>query len=94
MTSSELRHGPWPALAAIHDAFVTAVQKVLSNYKLGDPTSTSTNVGPVISKAAVERIRAQVDDATQKGAVDATPENATFTSAPKEGNYVLLDGLR
>ena len=45
---------------SVHDDFVKAVQKVLSNYKLGDPMAKDTNVGPVISRAAVERISAQV----------------------------------
>ena len=72
----------------IHDDFVKAVQKVLSGYKLGDPTDKNTNVGPVISKAAAQRIQEQIDDAISKGAKDATPENATFASPPKGGNYV------
>lgn len=45
-------------------------------------------VGPVISRAAQKTIQAQIDDALSKGAVNATPQNATFTSAPAEGNYI------
>lgn len=66
----------------IHDDFVKAVQKVLEGYKVGDPMEKDTNVGPVISKAAVERIKQQVDDAIKGGAVDATPANSTFASPP------------
>ena len=72
----------------IYDDFVKAVQGVLSNYKLGDPMDKSTNVGPVISKAAAQRIKGHVDDAIEKGAKDLTPKNATFSSPPKDGNYV------
>lgn len=80
---------------SIHDKFVQAVQKVLSNYKLGDPTDKSTNVGPVISKAAKQRVQQHIDDAVSKGAKDATPSNDTFSSPPSDGNYVkptLLTG--
>lgn len=73
---------------SVHDDFVKAVQKELSGYKLGDPFDKSTNVGPVISKAAAERIQSHIDDAVKKGAKNATPENKTFSSPPKDGNYI------
>ena len=73
---------------SIHNDFVKEVQNVLANYKLGDPRSKDTNVGPVISKAAKERIERQINDAIKKGAKDATPSNSTFSSPPTEGNYI------
>ncbi|KAK3721317.1 hypothetical protein LTR37_003193 [Vermiconidia calcicola] len=73
---------------SIYDDFVKAVQKVLAGYKLGDPMDKSTNVGPVISKAAKQRIQEHIEDAIKKGAKDATPENASFASPPADGNYV------
>lgn len=45
-------------------------------------------VGPVISRAAQQAINAQIEDALAKGAVDATPENASFKTASPDGNYV------
>ncbi|KAI9808840.1 MAG: hypothetical protein M1826_004044 [Phylliscum demangeonii] len=72
----------------IHDAFVAALQKVLGTYRLGDPSDRATQVGPVISKRAAEAIRAHIVDALDKGAIDVTPENDSFKSAPPEGNYV------
>lgn len=73
----------------VHDAFVKAVQKVMSKYNLGEPLNEKTNVGPVISKAAVDKIQKQVADAIKGGAQDATPSNATFDSLPStNGNYV------
>jgi acyl-CoA reductase-like NAD-dependent aldehyde dehydrogenase len=45
-------------------------------------------VGPVISRAAEKTINAQISDALAKGAVNATPENKSFTSASKDGNFV------
>jgi acyl-CoA reductase-like NAD-dependent aldehyde dehydrogenase len=72
----------------IHDEFVSAVQDVLSGYKLGDPFDKSTHVGPVVSKRSAETIQSHIKDALEKGARDATPENATFKSPPADGNYV------
>ncbi|KAJ3548270.1 hypothetical protein NM208_g1085 [Fusarium decemcellulare] len=72
----------------VHDEFVREIQEELKGYKLGDPMDNSTAVGPVISRAAQQTILAQLHDALSKGAVDATPENATFRSAPPNGNYV------
>lgn len=72
----------------IHDKFVEAVQEVLKNYKLGDPFNKDTHVGPVVSKRSKEAIEAHVKDAVSKGAVEATPDNETFTSPPADGNYV------
>ncbi len=60
----------------------------LHSYKVGDPADKATNVGPVISSAAVKAIAAQVEDALSKGAVDATPENSTFRSLPTTGSYI------
>ena len=72
----------------IHDQFIEEVQKVLKNYKLGDPFDKDTHVGPVVSKRSKEAIESHVKDALDKGAKDATPENETFQSPPSDGNYV------
>ncbi|KAJ4514929.1 hypothetical protein HRR83_005997 [Exophiala dermatitidis] len=75
--------------AAVHDAFVAEVKKVLANYKLGDPMDKSTQIGPVVSKRSKEAILQQIADAKAKGAVDATPQNASFEKASSlEGNFV------
>lgn len=73
---------------SIHDEFVKAVQEVLSTYKLGDPFDKATHVGPVISKRSKATIEAHIKDALDKGAINATPENESFTNPPSEGNYV------
>ncbi|KAJ1715285.1 aldehyde dehydrogenase family protein [Aspergillus flavus] len=73
----------------IHDAFVAEVQKALAQYKLGDPSGKTVNVGPVISRAAQKSVNSQIQDALAKGAVNSTSPNPTFTSAPREGNYVV-----
>ncbi|KAK7414836.1 hypothetical protein QQX98_006351 [Neonectria punicea] len=74
--------------ADVHDEFSRELQEELKKYKLGDPMDVSTRVGPVISHAAQQAINGQLQDALAKGAVDATPENASFRSAPQHGNYV------
>ncbi|KAH8893988.1 aldehyde dehydrogenase [Thozetella sp. PMI_491] len=74
--------------ADVFDAFVHELQEELKTYKLGDPLDPATMVGPVISRSAQKAINAQIEDALAKGAVDATPANASFASASPNGNYV------
>lgn len=75
--------------ASIHDQFVEAVQKVLAGYRLGDPLDKATQIGPIISKQAKERIHEHIQDALDKGAKSANPENATFDTLPEKGNFVV-----
>ncbi|KAH6962469.1 Aldehyde/histidinol dehydrogenase [Ilyonectria sp. MPI-CAGE-AT-0026] len=82
--------------ADIHDAFIRHLQEELKRYKLGDPLEKNTNIGPVISRAAQTAIDFHISDAIAKGAIDSTPPNASFSSAPADGNYVaprLLTGV-
>ncbi|KAJ5721367.1 uncharacterized protein N7483_009301 [Penicillium malachiteum] len=74
----------------IYDQFVQAVQEELKSYKLGDPLDETTTTGPVISAAAKKNIQSHIDDALAKGAIDITPENATFASAKntETGNWL------
>ena len=73
---------------SIHDEFISAVQDVLKDYKLGDPFDRSTNVGPVVSTRSVQTINSHIKDAMEKGAIDSTPENQSFANPPSGGNYV------
>ena len=72
----------------IHDEFVACVQEVLKGYKLGNPMDPSTSVGPVVSKKSLSNIHDHIQDALQKGAIDATPRNDSFDLLPPDGNYV------
>jgi len=72
----------------IHDQFVQAVQEVLKGYKLGDPFDKETHLGPVISQRSKETIEKHIQDALDKGAQDATPENESFANPPPKGNFV------
>ncbi|KAL1952939.1 hypothetical protein VTO42DRAFT_3923 [Malbranchea cinnamomea] len=81
--------------AKIYDAFIEQVKKVLSNYIVGDPFDSKTQIGPVVSKRARETILSHIEDAVKKGAKDETPANKTFDNMPSAGNYVkptLLTG--
>ncbi|KAJ3545223.1 hypothetical protein NMY22_g2527 [Coprinellus aureogranulatus] len=59
----------------------------MQTYKLGDPTKTETNLGPVVSLASAERIRKQVADAVAKGAKALIPEQL-FPAAKAGTTYV------
>jgi acyl-CoA reductase-like NAD-dependent aldehyde dehydrogenase len=72
----------------IHDAFIAEVQNVLKGYKLGNPRESETDLGPVVSQRSLKTIEGHIQDALEKGAIDATPENPTFSSFPTDGNYI------
>ncbi|KAI1443693.1 aldehyde dehydrogenase [Annulohypoxylon stygium] len=72
----------------VYDPFIEAAQKVLKNYKVGDPLDKETQIGPVISKRSKDTIESHIKDALSKGAKDLTPENPTFSVLPAKGNFV------
>jgi len=53
---------------SIYDEFLDAFVERVKNLKVGDPEREDTNVGPVVSDVAVERIKKQLADAVEKGA--------------------------
>lgn len=54
--------------ASIADRFVEACAEVVKRYVVGDPLADATTLGPVVSAAAAERVRAHVEDALRRGA--------------------------
>ncbi|VDB99752.1 unnamed protein product [Peniophora sp. CBMAI 1063] len=66
---------------AVYDEFVSKFVDVVKGYKLGDPTSKETNLGPVVSLASAERIRKQVADAIAAGAKALIPEEPFANAA-------------
>jgi succinate-semialdehyde dehydrogenase/glutarate-semialdehyde dehydrogenase len=52
----------------IADQFLAAFAKQLQGAKMGDPLDETTTLGPLSSKAALERLNQQVDTAVAKGA--------------------------
>ncbi|CAI7646558.1 unnamed protein product [Penicillium bialowiezense] len=80
----------------VYDGFIAEVKKVLSNYRVGEPSDPNTQIGPVVSKQAKQAILAQIEAAVKDGAKNETPANATFENFPPNGNYVkptLLTGV-
>ena len=73
----------------VAEEFTRILTEKTAALKLGDPLQDSTNVGPVVEQAGLDKIKAQVQDAVQKGA------KATTGGAVKEGLYfeptVLVD---
>ena len=51
-----------------HDAFLKGAQKALESYVLGDPLSSETTMGPLISASALALVERQVEDAVSRGA--------------------------
>jgi acyl-CoA reductase-like NAD-dependent aldehyde dehydrogenase len=72
----------------IYETFIAEVKKVLSKYRVGDPSEKTTQIGPVISKRAREMILTHIAEAIEKGARDEAPANETFDNLPANGNYV------
>ncbi|KAJ3480357.1 hypothetical protein NLI96_g8411 [Meripilus lineatus] len=59
----------------VYDGFVDKFVDLTKKYRLGDPTQSDTNLGPVVSVASGERIRKQVADAVAAGAKALIPED-------------------
>lgn len=71
----------------VHDAFLEAVKKEISSYKLGDPKDPSTTTGPVISLASAKNVREHYADAIKKGA-KALVDESLFPMAKEGTTYV------
>jgi acyl-CoA reductase-like NAD-dependent aldehyde dehydrogenase len=52
----------------VHDEFVDRARSVLQAYRLGDPLEEQTTMGPLASRAALDTLEGQVDDAVRRGA--------------------------
>ena len=53
---------------SIHDAFVEAFVSTVKGFKVGDPTSQETYIGPLTRAAQLDVLESQVKDAVAKGA--------------------------
>lgn len=54
--------------AAVAEEFTKKLQVAVEALKVGDPTDSATDVGPLVNSQAVEEIAKQVDDSVAKGA--------------------------
>ncbi len=62
---------------SIADEFTRLLTEKTAKLTLGDPLADSTNVGPVVEQAGLDKIKAQVADAVSKGATITTGGQAT-----------------
>ncbi|MCK7615943.1 aldehyde dehydrogenase family protein [Roseibium sp. CAU 1639] len=53
---------------AVADSLIERIEKRRAALRLGDPVRDGTDVGPVVSKAAAERLSGMISDAVSKGA--------------------------
>lgn len=78
--------------SSIHDKFVTALKKRISNIKMGDAFDPSTEMGPVISEVHRAKIEKYMQIAKEEGAEivlgGTRPDNP-----PHEGGYYFLPTL-
>jgi malonate-semialdehyde dehydrogenase (acetylating) / methylmalonate-semialdehyde dehydrogenase len=79
-----------------HDRLVPPLREATERLTLGDGLDESTDVGPVISERARDRIRAAIDRATEDGAEPVVDGRNPGGGLP-DGAYVgptILDGVR
>lgn len=77
-----------------YDAFIEAAVALTNAYKLGDPTSHDTNLGPVVRASSAATIQAQVDAALKAGAralIDAQSFAATSRGDVYMAPQILVD---
>jgi len=65
---------------SVYDSFVSKFVEMAKTYKLGDPTKSETNLGPVVNPGHAQRIRKQVHDAVEAGAKALIPEDLFKTA--------------
>src|SRR2546423_2597597 len=53
---------------AVADEFASRLGERAASLKVGDPSDPSTQIGPLVNSAALERVRTLVEDAVSKGA--------------------------
>ncbi len=53
---------------AAHDKFLELFVAAAKKLKVGDPNDTATDVGPMVSREAADRVQAMIDDAVKRGA--------------------------
>ncbi|KAH0843125.1 hypothetical protein AYO21_03416 [Fonsecaea monophora] len=52
----------------IHDRFVAALRKKVENFKIGSGLDPTVTHGPLVNRAAVQKVKEHIDDAVSKGA--------------------------
>jgi malonate-semialdehyde dehydrogenase (acetylating)/methylmalonate-semialdehyde dehydrogenase len=79
-----------------HDRLMPALREATAALRVGDGLEESTDVGPVVSGAARDRIRGWIDHGVQEGAALAVDGREPDQALPPEGSYVgptILDDV-
>jgi malonate-semialdehyde dehydrogenase (acetylating) / methylmalonate-semialdehyde dehydrogenase len=79
-----------------HDRLMPALREATAALRVGDGLEESTDVGPVVSSAARDRIRGWIDHGVQEGAALAVDGREPDQALPPEGSYVgptILDDV-
>lgn len=74
--------------ADVHDEFVERLKAIIGGYKVGDPMEPGVMVGPVINKAAVERIVGMFDRVRADGAGEFVMGGRRCGGALADGNFI------
>lgn len=72
----------------VHDAFVDAFVAEAEQIRVGDPSDPQTQLGPVVSAAARERILSYVQTGVEEGATVATGGRAATVAGCEGGFFV------
>ena len=74
--------------ADVHDDFVERLKAIAAQFKVGDPMEPGVAVGPVINKAAVDRILGMFDRARADGAGTFVMGGGRCGGALADGNFI------
>ena len=74
--------------ADVYDEFVAKLKAIVESFKVGDPLEPGVMVGPVINKAAAERICGMFDRARNDGAATFLLGGGRCGGELSEGNFI------
>ena len=80
---------------SVFDAFVEKATDLVSQYRLGSPIDTETNLGPMVRAASAAVVRGQIADAIRDGAkalIDPSKFAANKEGTPYLAPQVLING--
>jgi (Z)-2-((N-methylformamido)methylene)-5-hydroxybutyrolactone dehydrogenase len=83
--------------SSIHDEFVDKLVKFISTARLGDPSKSETNMGPVSTRPQLERVMNYIDIAKQEGAICVAGGKRATGAACGDGWFVeptIFTGVR
>jgi aldehyde dehydrogenase (NAD+) len=73
---------------SIHDRFVEQMVAIVREARIGKPADPATHIGPIATKAQLEKVLAYIDIARSEGATCVLGGNALTTGEFARGNFV------